>query len=576
MTRFKLLSIISMIIAVVRVEVYFYEDQLIIHSKKNIGNYYINLDAVNELANHIAASISYFKKRETKAVGKSHLEINFNKWLQQDAQLCSDNIKRKRSKALELSRDSLPDEIHEKSRKKRGFQPLGQMVAWITDLPSPSSWEKYSSMVDNLREVVLGNLNHSNTISKTIDDITDITKKLSTDYEEVAKKSWKLEGELDSFKFYLQASHKLGIVCKEGNTLAQLLIDEASSLNKIKSKARLNLPSETLFPLDELFTMTRKLGNKHAFPLFSSENDLEELYTMSSSITTIDKNIIHAILTIPLVNFNKMFNFIDIDLSEKESEIIQNLAKLARFPIDHVLCGQSDNLKVLSTSKLNRCLKTHNAKKFFCNERDITIFRHASNRCSRLPDSIIVELSTHKILLKTTMKSMNITCNEVNKIVQIKKIYNIIKLNPNCRVDSTDFRIEEIKNNQEMKMNVEPFKVIGYHLPNPNYINAINFTENKLKMKELEMSHNILNQDQEVLNKQSKETHLLAKSLEENEINGRIVSYSFGGISIGLSVAICSIASIICLCKWRKKNGKGMELELGTHRSRNREKKQED
>ena len=99
-------------------------------------------------------------------------------------------------------------------------------------------------------------------------------------------------------------------------------------------------------------------------------------------------------------------------------------------------------------------------------------------------------------------------------------------------------------------------------------------TNKNVKNKELERSHNILNQDQEELNKQSKETHLLAKSLEENEINGRIVSYSFGGISIGLSVAICSIASIICLCKWRKKNGKGMELELGTHR--NREKKQEE
>ena len=127
-----------------------------------------------------------------------------------------------------------------------------------------------------------------------------------------------------------------------------------------------------MFPLGEIYQRTRNLSHSHAFPLFRNEEEIKNIYAMSSSITTIDKNIIHAVVSIPLINYNNRFEFTDIDISEEEIEILHNLSKLARQPIDHILCGRLDQLKVLSTSKLNRCLRTHNAKIFFCNERQIT------------------------------------------------------------------------------------------------------------------------------------------------------------------------------------------------------------
>ena len=39
-----------------------------------------------------------------------------------------------------------------------------------------------------------------------------------------------MEGSLNSFKFYLQATHKLNSVCKEGNILADNVIEEAEKL----------------------------------------------------------------------------------------------------------------------------------------------------------------------------------------------------------------------------------------------------------------------------------------------------------------------------------------------------------
>ena len=577
---YKFLTIVGILNYLIRAEVYFFEEELIIHSKKDINNFYINLEAISNLARHIDGSIGYFKKREKKSTGKNVALTTFNQWLQTDAKLCSKVINQKRGKALALSKDSLPDEIHKHDdkgirRDKRGFKPLGSLLALLTDIPSPQSWEKYSSLVDNLREVVLGNMNQTHTISKTIGDITDTTKKLSEDYEELSKKTWTLEGDLDAFKFYLQATHKLNIVCKEGNLIADSVIEEAEKINQIRQQARLNAPSELMFPIDEIYQRIRNLSHSHAFPIFRNEEEIENIYAMSSSLTTIDKNIIHSVVSIPLVNYNNRFEFTDIDISEEEIEILHNLSKLARQPMDHILCGRLDQLKVLSTSKLNRCLRTHNAKTFFCNERQITNYKHESNRCSRLPESIIIELTTHKMLLKTSMKKMKIICNGVEKREYLNKTYNIIKLNPNCKVESEDFRIEEASNSMQMKMHAEPFKIISYQLPTFDNKNINNLTENNKRIMELEKNHKILDNDQKVLNKQSLENNLQTRSLEKRGKNSRVMTISLGSTALSLSALICVLGGITLMCNWWKKKNRGLAYEIGGRSRKNMEKKQE-
>jgi hypothetical protein len=47
-------------------EIYFYGEDIKLHSKKDISNYYINLEALFDLSRHIDMSIKYFKKRESK------------------------------------------------------------------------------------------------------------------------------------------------------------------------------------------------------------------------------------------------------------------------------------------------------------------------------------------------------------------------------------------------------------------------------------------------------------------------------------------------------------------------------
>ena len=325
----------------------------------------------------------------------------------------------------------------------------------------------------------------------------------------------------------------------------------------------------------EIYQRTRNLSHSHAFPLFKNEEEIENIYAMSSSITTIDKNIIHAVVSIPLINYNNRFEFTDIDISEEEIEILHNLEKLARQPIDHILCGRLDHLKVLSTAKLNRCLRTHNAKIFFCNERQITNYKHESNRCSRLPETIIVEISSHKILLKTAMKTLKIICNGVEKLEYLNKTYNIIKLNPNCRVESEEFKMEEACNSMQMKMHAEPFKIIGYHLPTFKNKNGTKLTENNKRIMELEKNHKILDNDQKELNKQSLENNFLTKSIEIRGKNSRVMTLSLGSIAVSLSALICILGGITLVCKWRKKKNRGLEIEIRGRTRKNIEEKQE-
>ena len=356
-------------------EVFFYEEELIIHSQKNLNNFYLNLESINDLCKHIDKSVTYFKKRVEKNNLQKTIESSFSLWLQSEAELCSKEIKQKRLKALNISLNALPREIHMHNagtkRVKRGFKPLGSLISFLTDIPSPQSWESFENLVAHLKQGVIGNANLTHSITATIADISNITEQLRKDYALLTKKSWDLEKELDAFKFYLQASHKIKLLCKNTHILVDDLITEAETMEDIRVKARLNLPSEHMFPPQMILEKLRILDkeSKSASPLFKNKEEIEHLYAMSLSAITIEQGIIHGVISIPLIQFNKRFTFIEPNLNEKELEVIEQMSKLSRHPVDYVLCANAEEIKVLSSSKLLKCIKTHNGKTFFCHER---------------------------------------------------------------------------------------------------------------------------------------------------------------------------------------------------------------
>ena len=554
-------------------DVFFYEQDLILHSSKDINNFYINLHAITSLIKTIEKSIEFFKKKYTKAFDRDPIVTNLYAWLQKEAKTCSKLIKLKRDKALILAKNSLPDVIHvhlEKAkRNKRAFKPLGELISFISGVPSPTSWEKFSSLVNNLREVVLGNVNATHSISSSIHDITEQTLKLTKDYEGLTKITWTLEGEYTKLMFYIQGAHKLKLICSEGNLLVENLLEEAEYLEDIRNKARENLPSDKLFPLKLVHEKIRLLEREinDVYPLFRDQASIEQIYAMSSSITTIDNNIIHSVVSIPLVNFNQRYTFIDPSLSETEVNVIEKMSKIARHQIDHIICGQDHKMRVMSTRKLQRCLKTKDSRTFFCSERALVHLKHNSFRCSKLPQTLLMELSEHKILLKTNLKSMDITCNEILKQVPINKTYNVIELNPSCKIQTEDFSLAEINDKTVMEIHAEPFKIIGYDLEEPSI-----FDLTKLQAKheelhkitlELGKGQETMKDDQIAIEKADKANQKRVESITKDQETNKTYTWSLGGTSLGLA-GLGAIAGLIILgknCATQKKDGMSLTLK---------------
>ena len=83
-------------------EVFFFEEELIIHSQKDLNNFYSNMESLNELTKHIDKSVNYFNSKIKKTVLDNTIETSFSLWLKSEAEQCSKELKIKIEKALNI------------------------------------------------------------------------------------------------------------------------------------------------------------------------------------------------------------------------------------------------------------------------------------------------------------------------------------------------------------------------------------------------------------------------------------------------------------------------------------------
>ena len=106
---------------------------------------------------------------------------------------------------------------------------------------------------------------------------------------------------------------------------------------------------------------------------------------------------------------------------------------------------------------------------------------------------------------------MNITRGDIEKSVPLKGTYNIVEINPNCKIVTKDFKIEEIKDRETLEMHAKPFRVISF--PKLEIPSLDDF-------KELKESHNKLKDLTGKINSsQRKLSEDIKKNKQNNEIN---------------------------------------------------------
>ena len=77
------------------VEIYFYKYSLHVHGRKNISNFFVNINALEDLITYIDGSIVFYEKR--LRVLNYTLDNTFSNWLQKSAKLCTDELKFKKT-----------------------------------------------------------------------------------------------------------------------------------------------------------------------------------------------------------------------------------------------------------------------------------------------------------------------------------------------------------------------------------------------------------------------------------------------------------------------------------------------
>ena len=162
---------------------------------------------------------------------------------------------------------------------------------------------------------------------------------------------------------------------------------------------------------------------------------------------------------------------------------------------------------------------------------------------------------------------MDITCNEILKQVPINKTYNIIELNPNCKIQTADFSLAEINDKTVMEIHAEPFKIIGYDLEEPSIIDLTKLQAKHEKLHkitvELGKGQETLRDDQTAIEIADKANQKRVESIKEDQNTNKTFTWSLGGTSLGLA-GIGAIVGLIILgksCANQKKEGMNITLK---------------
>ena len=562
-------------ITICKGQVFFTSPHFQLHSRKDIRGYHAN-------ENHLKTVIAKLEQSSNVFLNKSRLAKNetadqaFTNWLVHHSESCINHLEFNRKKANKMV-DLTFHGQNKGDRLRRGIPFLGEILGAITSVPSPSQWSDEQVLIHNLGQVVAGNRNQTHLLEHTVKDEAQAIKKIEKEFESLLKIEFKSSKSVAAHSFYLNSRNKLDYICEEGKKISENLISEAEIIQEIRSQARLNRPSIHLFPLKELYLKSRFYKQKEKVPIFGSEFEIEKLFAMCTAVTTIEKNIIYSIINVPVADFTFKFQIIDYpNFSQEDLDVISNIQKLALRPIDIFLCARAQNImKVLSSKDLNMCQKTFNSQTYICTGRSIQYKnQNLALPCSQLPKSLVLELSSTTLLIKTNLKQLEITCGkEKPSKVLLNNTYSIIKAKSYCKVAANDFYIDKHHRDHLDEYLSQPFEVVQFNLDSSNTkvealssqsINLGKITESlradtKKLNKDLKDNANM---DQE----NGRRMAVLEESFQTHKtINWGLIAAVAGGICLTVLVLLC-----ICYRKYRTNQNPITNVTIETNESMNR------
>lgn len=94
-------------------------------------------------------------------------------------------------------------------------------------------------------------------------------------------------------------------------------------------------------------------------------------------------------------------------------------------------------------------------------------------------------MTKNKLLIKTELKEVRISCPNVEKKVQINSTFSIVNLKADCKLISKEFFIDQHSKNISDTFMSKPFEVFGYDLETPTLKSIVLLNNHSLSLQNL-------------------------------------------------------------------------------------------
>ena len=513
-----ILLFITILPAYYNAQVYFSDPDTFIYAKKNITAVLVNQQHLEGIINTLIKAKKDYIKNEINAEFSTEYKA-FNQILIHRAESCIKLLGYRRSKGANILKNLHNRLITNKRKKrnirriKRGIRMLGNLISYVSGVPSPGQWENEVILVNKLENMIKNEHSEQNLLIATIKDEASELEAVKNEYQKLQNEEFRSHETLKNYAYFVSTKGKLTHMCSIGKEVSRRFIEQTQILEDIKTKSSQNLPSKHLFPINHIFAKIKNL-QKHTYtPLLQNTHEIESLFLMATAITSIHDGHIYSVLQIPLVDFSYELNFIQYPFFTKnELEILENLSKISLKEIDTFLCSRAQkSLKVMSSKDLEHCLFTPNRKIYVCSGRQI-IEKNANfyRPCNHLPQNIIIELSPEALLIKSNLTEIKVTCPSKTETLKMKTEYTILKLHSNCTAYTTEFMIHKHHKNITSTFLENPMEIVEIeHIPNL-------FLEKMQTRKEI--TNKYMQKVEALSQKIKKDIEGVKKKHEENEI----------------------------------------------------------
>lgn len=253
------------------------------------------------------------------------------------------------------------------SKNRRAIEFLGNLISYVTGVPSPSEWRLNQININHLKQAMIDLNTKGDIEGRMITTNEHHIDKLHKSLDILCKQLNLTLGKVNSMENGIR-SNLIFNTLKEGSLeLLEGVEETVRSVEKIMEKGRLHLA--TLEGLSDTFTHMALLDiqarNRVLSPIYSSF-EVTKYYNLPTATITIHDRQIWTSLKIPLVNFSKYYNQIRIG-TQYHDEIV-SLARIGA--IDPLWFTDNHDIHtIVSRKAVDSCLNLY--KLTLCEGRNV-------------------------------------------------------------------------------------------------------------------------------------------------------------------------------------------------------------